>query len=188
MQIAHALQSIGFLTDFRESAIVYPIVMATHLTCIAIFGGAILVTDLRLLGVLFKTTPVSEVVNGLRWWKRIGMIIMVTAGFFLGSSEAEKYTPNPFFWTKMILLILVIVHAIIFKPKIYDHPEALDKLPQPTSTMKAAGAISLVLWLSIVTFGRLIGYWEPKKEGPNASYTPPAIMQTAQAQTQTGAK
>ena len=39
--ISHAIQSIGFLTDFRESQYVYPIVMATHLSSIALFGGLI---------------------------------------------------------------------------------------------------------------------------------------------------
>jgi hypothetical protein len=163
MDIATSLQSIGFLTDFRESAMMYPVVMATHLTCIALFGGMIFITDLRLLGVALKSTPVSEVVNGLRWWKRLGFVIMVTCGMLLAGSEALKYAPNPYFWTKMTLLGLVAVHAIIFKPRVYDHPEDLDaSLVLPTRA-KAAGTISLILWLSIATMGRLIAYYEPKQ-------------------------
>ena len=37
--ISHAIQSIGFLTYIRESGYTYPVIMATHLTCIAVFGG-----------------------------------------------------------------------------------------------------------------------------------------------------
>src|SRR5579863_749977 len=162
MDIANSLQSIGFLSDFRESAMMYPIVMATHLTCIALFGGMILITDLRLLGVALKTTPVSDVVNGLRWWKRLGFVIMVTCGLLLAGSEALKYAPNPYFWTKMTLLFLVGVHALVFKPQVYDHPENLDNTLTMPSRAKAAAALSLVLWLGIATMGRLIAYYEPK--------------------------
>ena len=90
MSIASEIQSIGFLTDLRESALVYPIVMATHLACIALFGGMVVLTDLRLLGVALTSTPVSDVVNGLKWWKRLGFVIIVTCGLLLGTSEAEK--------------------------------------------------------------------------------------------------
>ena len=48
--LMHSIQMIGFLTDIRESAIVYPVIMTTHLACIAVFGGLIVMTDLRLLG------------------------------------------------------------------------------------------------------------------------------------------
>src|SRR5262245_29258048 len=104
MQIANAIQSVGFLTEIRESAIVYPVIMTTHLACIAVFGGMILVTNLRPLGWAFKTYPAADVVNGLRIWKRIGFCIMVTMGILLGTSEAEKYSINPFFWWKMTFL------------------------------------------------------------------------------------
>jgi hypothetical protein len=70
--IFHSIQSIGFLSDFRESALVYPIVMSTHLSCIAVFGGMILMTDMRLLGLALKSYSVTEVVEGLRFWKRLG--------------------------------------------------------------------------------------------------------------------
>jgi hypothetical protein len=163
MDIATSLQNIGFLTDFRESAMVYPIVMATHLSCIALFGGMILVTDLRLLGVALKSTPVSAVVNGLRWWKRIGFVIMVACGLMLACSEALKYASNPYFWTKMGLLFLVGVHAVVFKPEVYDRPEALDSGLTPKA--KAAAWCSLIIWLCLPIMGRLIAYYEPKQPG-----------------------
>jgi biopolymer transport protein ExbB/TolQ len=39
VSIAHSIQSIGFLTDFSESVLAYPIVLSTHLTCIALFAA-----------------------------------------------------------------------------------------------------------------------------------------------------
>ena len=66
MGIAHSIQSIQFLSDFSESVLAYPIVLSTHLTCIALFGGMILATDLRLLGLSLKSLTITEVVTSLR--------------------------------------------------------------------------------------------------------------------------
>ena len=176
MSIAEAIQNIGFLTDLRESALVYPIIMTTHLSCIAVFGGLILMTDLRLLNVALRSRPVSDVINQFRVWKRVGFVIMVTMGALLASCEAVKYSDNPFFWCKMACLILVGVHALIFRKTVYNHPEEIDKAPVIPARAKAAGALSLVIWLSVLSFGRPIGYYEPKKDVTQVPSSPAAAM------------
>ena len=110
LEIFQWLQSTGFMTFIRESGLEYPIIMSTHLACIAVFGGMIVITDLRLLGVALTDRSIADVVNGLRWWKRIGFLIMISMGFMLFGSKAAEYYPNPYFWTKMTCLFLVLIH------------------------------------------------------------------------------
>lgn len=160
MAIAHSIQSIGFLTEFSESVLVYPIVLSIHLTCIALFGGMILMTNLRLLGLTFKTVTITEMVKTLRPWKRVGGTIMICAGLLLATSEAEKYSPNPLFWTKMIILGLIGVHALIFRPMVYNNTEELDKSPVIPTKAKVCAILSLILWTGMFTMGRLIAYWD----------------------------
>ena len=169
MTIFHSIQSIDFLTAIRESALVYPVLLGTHLACIAVFGGMILMTDLRLLGLTFKSLTITEVVTTLRPWKRLGGVIMITVGLLLGTSEAEKYAPNPYFWTKMTLLGLIAVHALVFRPIVYNKTEELDRSPVVPTRAKAAGALSLVLWTGMFTMGRLIAYYEPRQPAAQAS-------------------
>ena len=161
MTIAHSIESIGFLSDFSESVLAYPIVLSIHLTCIALFGGMILMTDLRLLGLTFKSVTITEMVTSLRPWKRVGGTIMIAMGLLLAACEAEKYAPNPYFWTKMIVLGLIGVHALIFRPIVYNQTEELDRSPVLPAKAKLAAILSLVLWVSMFTMGRLIAYWEP---------------------------
>ena len=158
------LQGLSFMTFIRESGWEYPVVMSTHLTCIAIFGGLIVITDLRLLGWAFRDKTIADVVNGLRWWKRIGFIIMISMGIMLFGSKAGEYYPNPYFWAKMTCLLLVLIHAIVFRPLVYNHPEELDKSPVIPTRAKAAGVLSLIIWTAVLCNGRLIGYWEPKPQ------------------------
>jgi hypothetical protein len=160
VNIAHSIQSIGFLTDFSESVLAYPIVLSTHLTCIALFGGMILMTNLRLLGLTFKSVTITEMVTSFRPWKRVGGVIMIALGLLLAASEAEKYSPNPYFWTKMIVLGLIGVHGLVFRPLVYNRTEELDRSPVIPTTAKLAAILSLILWITMFTMGRLIAYWE----------------------------
>ncbi len=160
MTIAHSLQSIGFLSDFSESILAYPIVLSTHLTCIALLGGMILMTNLRLLGLTFRSVTITEMVTSLRPWKRVGGTIMIGTGLLLATSEAEKYAPNPFFWTKMIILGLIGVHALVFRPIVYNRTEELDRAAVIPTNVKVAAILSLTLWTAMFTMGRLIAYWE----------------------------
>ena len=161
MPTAHSIQSIDFLTAFSESVLAYPIVLSIHLACIALFGGMILMTNLRLLGLNFMGLTITEMVTSFRPWKRGGVIVMIATGLLLATSEAEKYAPNPFFWTKMIILGLIGVHSLVFRPIVYNRTEELDRSPVIPTQVKVAAILSLVLWTAMFTMGRLIAYWEP---------------------------
>jgi len=184
MGIAHAIQSVGFLTDIRESALVFPVLLTTHLAIIAAFGGMILMTDMRLLNLALKSRAVSDVVQGVRIWKRVGFVAMMTVGLLLGCSEAEKYSINPFFWVKMSLLACVAIHALVYRKSVYDDAVAgkfdgPNGIPQRART---AAIVSLILWTGIPVMGRLIGYYEPKdKNNPPAALVAPAPTPTAVA-------
>jgi hypothetical protein len=160
MSIAHSLENVKFLSDFSESILAYPIILSIHLTCIALFGGMILMTNLRLLGITFKSVTTTEMVTSLRPWKRLGGCIMIATGLLLATSEAEKYAPNPFFWTKMIILGLIFVHGVVFRPIVYSRTEDLDRSRVIPTKVKVAAFLSLFLWTAMFIMGRLIAYWE----------------------------
>lgn len=157
---AQWLAHTDWAMDFAGSSYLYPIILATHLSCIALFGGMILMTNLRLLGWTLKGFSVTEVVGRLRIWKRIGFCVMVGCGFLLAGSEADKYYGNPYFWIKMTLLVLIGVHGLAFHRSVYYNTAKLDESPVMPSQAKLAAVLSLVLWISVASFGRMIGYYE----------------------------
>jgi uncharacterized membrane protein len=85
---------------------------------------------------------------------------MIAMGLLLATSEAEKYAPNPFFWIKMVILGLIGVHALIFRPIVYNKTEELDRSPVIPPKAKVAAILSLVLWTAMFVMGRLIAYWD----------------------------
>jgi hypothetical protein len=160
MSIAQSLENIQFLSRFSESVLAYPIVLSIHLTDIALFGGMILMTNLRLLGLTFNGVTITDMVTSLRPWKRLGGTIQIGTGLLLATSEATKYAPNPYFWTKMLILGLIGVHALVFRPTVYNRTRELDQSPVIPMNVKIAAITSLVLWTAMFTMGRLIAYWE----------------------------
>ena len=96
-QIFHWVQCTGWANALRESEFVYPIVLSLHLCAIAFFGGAILITNLRLLGLNLKDRPTSEVLRQLRPWKVAGFVLVIACGVLLASAKADTYYPDTYF-------------------------------------------------------------------------------------------
>ena len=153
-----AIQNTDFFADIRSSGYTYPVLLALHLVGISIFGGLILVTDLRILGAGMKSISIADVVNRTRMWKRIGLVFAGGCGFLLFCSKAEAYYYNPLFRAKIFLFAMVAVHAIIFKGSIYNQPENIEGNPALMSKARMAAGISITLWTCIMIAGRGIGY------------------------------
>jgi len=166
------LQFTGFFTALRGSAYAYPIVLSLHMIGIALFGGMVLMTDLRLLGWAMRKRSMSDVVDQFRVPKRWGLLLTVTCGFLMFGSKAEEYYYNSFFRTKLILLALVLVQELVFYRGVYANPAALDQAARTPVTAKLAAAVSMLLWISIACCGRGIGYIEPPLDKIHAQLLP----------------
>ncbi|HJT86216.1 MAG TPA: DUF6644 family protein [Bryobacteraceae bacterium] len=172
LSFAQWVQSTALFTAIRGSWYVYPAIMSTHLCAIALFGGMILMTDLRLLGVTLRQRTVTEVVRQLRPLKYAGFILLATCGILMAGSKAEEYYYNIFFRTKMLLLCLVLVHALVFRRSVYHNTEAFDRAGRVPGRAKLAASLSLVLWTCLVIAGRGIGYIEPPLDKLHAQLMP----------------
>jgi hypothetical protein len=160
LSVAIWLQATDLFTYIRLASYVYAAILSLHLAAISLFGGMIIVTDLRLLGWVMPNRPISDIVDQLRWPKRIGFLVALTCGFLLFGSKAEEYYYNAFFRTKVILFLLVAVHALLFRPGVYNRTAELDRAAEVPLRAKVAAGLSLALWAGIMIAGRGIGYIE----------------------------
>jgi hypothetical protein len=161
LSFAQWIQFTTFFTALRGSANIYPIIMSLHMVGIALFGGMILMTDLRLLGWAMTKRSIADVINQFRVPKRWGLLLTATCGILMAGSKAEEYYYNAFFRTKLILFAVVIVTELVFYRSVYADPRVLDRTPSAPVNAKLAAAISILLWTSIACCGRGIGYIEP---------------------------
>ncbi|HEY1757018.1 MAG TPA: DUF6644 family protein [Bryobacteraceae bacterium] len=171
LRFAQWLQYTDWAAALRYSGTVYPLVLTLHMIGLGFFGGMILFTNLRLLGWSLKRLPISKVIAALRVPKHIGITIVATCGILMASSKAEEYYYNLFFWAKMSLLGLIIVHGFAFRRSVYRSPQE----PVP-SQAKLAGALSSLLWIGVMICGRGIGYIEPPLEKLHAMVSSPLSL------------
>jgi len=150
------VESTNLSTAIREGALLYPIIGGVHLLGIALFGGMLVMTDLRLLGWAMRRRTVSEILEQFRVWKRAGFVLVVLSGLLLAWAEPLKLYRSLSFWVKMALLVSVGVHALVFRKGVYEDAKALDAGLTPRA--KLAAALSLILWAGLLVTGRLIAF------------------------------
>jgi hypothetical protein len=139
----------------RSSTYWFPVVEAFHLLALAVIGGAVLIVDLRLFGLLLKREPVAQVARDAQPWLIGSLIVMLVSGFLLFSSEAVKCYYNGAFWFKMISLALAIVFTFTVHKKVVSARDESISL----GWGRLIAIISLLLWSGVGVGGRAIGFY-----------------------------
>jgi hypothetical protein len=142
----------------RESVWVFPIIESIHVLGIIVLVGTISILDLRLLGLIMKNEPVSQISRNILPWTWIGFAIMFFTGLLLSIAEAETNYFNWAFRIKLILLVLVGLNPLIFHLTIYRKVNTWDISNVTPMRARAAGVCSLFLWGGIIVAGRMIAY------------------------------
>lgn len=136
----------------RESIWLFPAVEAVHLLGLAMLGGAVLVADLRLLGVGLTQTRPAQVVAGARPWLLGSLVLMIATGVPLFLSEAVKCCFNHSFEVKMTALPLAVAFTLLVRDRVASHDGA------PAWAAGVVGLVSLALWVTVAAAGRWIGF------------------------------
>ena len=140
----------------------FPVTESLHTVGIAVFLGLLLVWDLRLLGVMFRSVAVSEVWARLIPWISIGAAFMMFTGLILFVGNPVHYWGHVFFRIKIAALALAVVNVGAFHLGVERRLVDWDGSPSPPRQARMAGAASVVLWAAVVVAGRLSGYnWFP---------------------------
>jgi hypothetical protein len=141
-------------TAIRNSQYAFPIIEFFHLAALAVIGGAVLVVDMRLLGLGLRKTPVAELARDAQPWMIGSLIVMLVTGVSLYTSEATKCYGSAAFWIKMISLVLAIVFTFTVRRTITMDDEQ-HVLPR---TSRSVGLVSVGLWFAVAWGGRWIGF------------------------------
>jgi hypothetical protein len=142
----------------HESLYMYPLVESTHVLTLCLFVGLASVVDLRLMGVVLRRVPVSEVARRLLPWVGVGFVIMIITGVLLFYAIPVRSYHSVWFRIKLVLLVLAGVNAWVFHARIWRRVSEWDLAPVPPRAARVAGTASLVLWAGIIVMGRMIAY------------------------------
>ena len=132
----------------------FPVVATIHLMGLAIIGGAVLLVDLRLLGVGLRHQPVAALWADAQRWLVGGLIVMLATGLLLFMCFATKYYYLAFFWVKMAALVLVVAFTYSIRRRVV----MADESAMSPRRNRVVALVSLSLWTTVAFGGRYIGF------------------------------
>ena len=150
------LEGLAWTTALRESPYGYPLIETSHVACIVVFAGLVIMMDLRLLGLAFTNAPLAQVQRRLFPWQMVSFVPSTATGILLFCVDPLRYYRNVLFLAKLVFLALAGLNALAFHLKTYRKAERWDEDPQVTATARLAGAASLLLWSLTIVSSRLI--------------------------------
>ncbi|MBW8815625.1 MAG: hypothetical protein JF588_19580 [Caulobacterales bacterium] len=130
----------------------------THVLSLMLFAGTIFVVDLRLMGALFRKTPVSVVSDRVLPLTVFGLVIMLVTGTALFFAKPLLYYHSLWFRLKLVFLAVAAINILVFHFRVQRDMEAWDAAPKPPAKARASAAVSLLSWVLVITFGRFIAY------------------------------
>ena len=152
------LGNTSWSVELHESRYVFLLVLMIHVLTISVFVGTAVMIDLRLLGKMLTSVPVSQVVARLLPWSELGFGVMVVTGTLLFYAAPLGRYQNVFFRLKMAALVVAVLNVWVFRRTVYRGVAEWDLDPVPPRRARMMGALSLILLAMIITFGRMMAY------------------------------
>ena len=152
------LEVSGLGELMRKSAWMYPIVEIVHIVGFAILVGAVVMFDLRVLGLGHGLT-VTALARHLLRWSWVGLALVVPAGLMMFTAHATEFAANPAFLLKVALLATAAMNVAFFHAVPYRSVSEWDVAAEAPGAARGAAVLSIVIWIAVITCGRLIAYF-----------------------------
>ncbi len=144
----------SLLVAMRSSPWLFPVIATIHLLGLAVLGGAVLIVDLRLLGLGLSRQLPAQLARDAEPLLLGSLLVMLLTGLLLFMCFATKYYYLTAFWVKLASLFLAVVFTFTIRRRVITGGETKMRAiwSRPTAL------VSLSLWTSVVLTGRLIGF------------------------------
>ena len=124
----------------------FPLAECFHIAAFAFSVGTIALVDLRLLGVAMRHQKASQLLRDTMLWTLLGLIVVITTGLIIFSSDPLRYFYNDAFRFKIITLFLAIVYN-------YTIHRSVALKDSSGIGAAATAVVSLGMWVSITFAG-----------------------------------
>jgi hypothetical protein len=124
----------------------FPLFECIHIATFAMSVGTIAIVDFRMLGLAMRHQTPSQLLKDTSLWTLAGLIIVITSGLVIFTTDPLRYYYNWSFRYKCIALVAAVIYNYTI------HRKVAQSDPSPWVGGSVA-AFSLLLWVSIVFAG-----------------------------------
>jgi hypothetical protein len=150
------LEATQLARAMRGSIWMYPIVEIVHIVGIVLLVGSVAMFDLRVLGFA-PSLPLDALGRHLLPWSVSSLALVVPAGLMMFSAHPHDFIGNRVFLLKLSLIGVAAVNALLFHTGVYRSVKAWNQGPAPPLA-RAHALASLVIWIAVISCGRLLAY------------------------------
>jgi hypothetical protein len=149
------IESLAVAQAMRDHAWLYPAVAIAHIVGFSTLFGSVVMFDLRVLG-LSKAISVRALARLLLPWSVASLGLIVPTGLMLFAAHADDFLGNRVFAIKMAFLLAAGLNAAMFLTGPYQSVKAWDTGAPAPLLARLSVALSIVLWVGVISCGRLI--------------------------------
>jgi magnesium-transporting ATPase (P-type) len=135
-----------------------PIIQTLHILAIAAAFGAVVMINLRILGLSGKRSTMSQVARRYLPWVWGGLAVLVVTGIGMVVGEPVRELINPVFWVKMGLVVGVILVSIWFQATVRRNMARWEVTHDGRVAIRVSAAGIILLWCMVMFAGRWIAY------------------------------
>ena len=129
----------------------FPLCEIFHIIGFALLIGTIFIVDLRLMGLGMKRQTAAELVKDTAPWTLGGLVMILITGPLIFFSDPLLYLYNQSFRYKIsALLIGIVLNWTVHR--------WIAMKPEPGAAGVLIGAVSALLWASIIAAGIFIAF------------------------------
>ncbi len=122
-----------------------------HIASLALSIGSIAVVDMSLLGIGLKNQSPAKLLRSTELLTMTGLTLVISSGLALFTTDPLRYYYSPTFRIKMYLLLAGLVYN-------YTIHRRMTRPATSPLTAKAAGAVSLLIWISVIFCGLFFAF------------------------------
>jgi hypothetical protein len=131
----------------------------THVLSSAAFFGAIVLFDLRLIGLRTRAQLKAFAIDALPWLY-ISFGLATLSGLLLFLYDPVHIGSRAYFVPKIIMIVLGLLNTVIYRR--FAFAEALRAPSRMPDSAKFAGALSLAFWIGVMAFSSMNAEGVPK--------------------------
>jgi putative copper export protein len=141
-----------------HSAWVIPTIQSVHIVAIGISVGAMLMIELRVLGLAGRDQSLRETTDRFGPWLLWAVGVLLVTGILMVVGEPARQLLAISFWIKIFLLALGTLIAVAFVISFRKNEQYWEQTLVNRVGVKLLAVLNLFVWVGIIFMGRMIGY------------------------------
>jgi hypothetical protein len=143
----------------RHSVWGWPVLESLHFMGMSVLIGTIGLFDLRLLGFA-RGVPYAALHRLIPLGIGAYTLNLLTGLVFL-SGMPDQYLWNPAFRFKVSFMAVAGLNVLFFYSRVFSRLRELPPDSAPPFGARVAGAVSLAMWIGVMSAGRLLTFFRP---------------------------